>query len=96
MRLYVRVNSTSQPVSFRPRCAFGGKSGEATTILTPGGAMDGPSRRPAEQCRSEGAPSLGEVPSGGAGAFWLLLRFLYGPDTWLTGVRGHGGHFPAS
>ncbi len=36
--------------------------------------MDGPSRRPTEQCRSEGTPSLGEVPSGGARAFCLLLR----------------------
>jgi len=37
------------------------------------------------------------VPSGGAKTFWLLLgRLLYGPDTWLTGVRGHGGHFLAS
>ena len=41
-------------------------------------------------------PSLGEAPSGGAQTFWLLLgRLLYGPDTWLTGVRGHGGHFSA-
>ncbi len=30
---------------------------------------------PTEQCRSEGTPSLGEVPSGGAKAFCLLLRF---------------------
>ena len=30
---------------------------------------------PTEQCRSEGTPSLGEVPSGGARAFCLLLRF---------------------
>ncbi|MNE79501.1 hypothetical protein D3C80_1759930 [compost metagenome] len=30
---------------------------------------------PTEQCRSEGTPSLGEVPSGGAEAFCLLLRF---------------------
>lgn len=37
MLLYVRVNRTLQPVSIRPRCAFGDKSGEATTILTPGG-----------------------------------------------------------
>ncbi len=37
--------------------------------------MDGPSRRPTEQCRSEGTPSLGEVPSGGAKALWLLSRF---------------------
>ena len=28
---------------------------------------------PTEQCRSEGTPSLGEVPSGGAERFWLLL-----------------------
>nr|BFE97392.1 hypothetical protein GCM10020185_79280 [Pseudomonas brassicacearum subsp. brassicacearum] len=28
---------------------------------------------PTEQCRSEGTPSLGEVPSGGAEAFWLLF-----------------------
>ncbi|MCK6254592.1 hypothetical protein, partial [Pseudomonas fragi] len=25
-----------------------------------------------------------------------FLKDLYGPDTWLTGVRGHGGHFSAS
>ncbi len=37
--------------------------------------MDGPSRRPTEQCRSEGMPSPSEAPSGGAKAFWLLLRF---------------------
>ena len=30
---------------------------------------------PTEQCRSEGTPSLGEVPSGGAEALWLLSRF---------------------
>ena len=29
-----------------------------------------------EQCRSEGTPSLGEVPSGGAQTFWLLLGRL--------------------
>ena len=28
---------------------------------------------PTEQCRSEGTPSLGEVPSGGAQRFWLLF-----------------------
>ncbi len=33
---------------------------------------------------------LGRRPFG---YFWA---FLYGPDTWLTGVRGHGGHFSAS
>ncbi len=38
--------------------------------------MDGPSRRPTEQCRSEGTPSLGEVPSGGAERFWLLLALF--------------------
>jgi len=37
--------------------------------------MDGPLRRPTEQCRSEGTPSLGEVPSGGARALWLLWGF---------------------
>ena len=37
MRLCVQVNSTARPVSFRPRYAFSGKTGEATTILTPGG-----------------------------------------------------------
>ncbi|TNF82980.1 hypothetical protein FGE05_11785 [Pseudomonas sp. ICMP22404] len=31
---------------------------------------------PTEQCRSEGTPSLGEVPSGGAKTFWLLLGRL--------------------
>ena len=36
MRLCVQVNSTARPVSFRPRYAFLGKTGEATTILTPG------------------------------------------------------------
>ncbi len=36
MRLCVQVNSTARPVSFRPRYAFFGKTGEATTILTPG------------------------------------------------------------
>lgn len=36
MRLCVQVNNTARPVSFRPRCAFLGKFGEATTILTPG------------------------------------------------------------
>jgi hypothetical protein len=30
------MNNTARPVSFRPRCAFLGKTGEATTILTPG------------------------------------------------------------
>ena len=30
---------------------------------------------PTEQGRSEGMPSLGEAPSGGAGALWLLSRF---------------------
>jgi hypothetical protein len=30
---------------------------------------------PTEQCLRSGTPSLGEVPSGGAKAFWLLLRF---------------------
>lgn len=36
MRLCVQVNSTARSVSFRPRYAFLGKTGEATTILTPG------------------------------------------------------------
>jgi hypothetical protein len=36
MRLCVPVNSTARTVSFRPRSAFLGKFGEATTILTPG------------------------------------------------------------
>jgi len=36
MRLCVQVNSTARPVSFRPRYAFAGKTGETTTILTPG------------------------------------------------------------
>jgi hypothetical protein len=40
MRLYVQVNSTARPVSFRPRYAFLGKTGEATTILTPGAIDD--------------------------------------------------------
>ncbi|KGU83720.1 hypothetical protein N005_18080 [Pseudomonas mediterranea CFBP 5447] len=31
---------------------------------------------PTEQCRSEGTPRLGEVPSGGAQPFWLLLGRL--------------------
>ena len=39
--------------------------------------------------RSEGR-TMGRGPFG---SFWVLL---YGPDTWLTGVRGHGGHFSAS
>jgi len=53
MRLCVRVNSTSQAVSFRPRCAFGGKSGEATTILTPGAW---PSAAKPASCRFTHAP----------------------------------------
>ncbi|MHC8338757.1 DUF3885 domain-containing protein [Pseudomonas sp. HLT2-19-2] len=40
MRLCVQVNSTARPVSFRPRYAFSGKFGEATTILTPGAYDD--------------------------------------------------------
>ncbi|WP_218585471.1 hypothetical protein, partial [Pseudomonas sp. R5(2019)] len=39
MRLCVQVNSTARPVSFRPRYAFSGKTGEATTILTPGAVL---------------------------------------------------------
>src|SRR5471032_2722498 len=38
--------------------------------------MDGPSRRPTDSSRSEGTPSLSEVPSGGAKTFWLLLGRL--------------------
>src|SRR5450830_1643730 len=37
--------------------------------------MDGPSRRPTDSSRSEGTPSLSEVPSGGARALWLLWGF---------------------
>src|SRR5476649_2138575 len=37
--------------------------------------MDGPSRRPTDSSRSEGTPSPGEVPSGGARALWLLWGF---------------------
>src|SRR3989344_408722 len=37
--------------------------------------MDGPSRRPTEQCRSEGMPSLSEAPSGGAKPFAYFLAF---------------------
>src|SRR5471032_3190206 len=37
--------------------------------------MDGPSRRPTDSRRSEGTPSLSEVPSGGARALWLLWGF---------------------
>src|SRR5471032_261281 len=37
--------------------------------------MDGPSRRPTDSSRSEGTPSLGEVPSCGARALWLLWGF---------------------
>ncbi|SPF10914.1 hypothetical protein PSCFBP3800_00853 [Pseudomonas syringae group genomosp. 3] len=36
MQLCVQANSTARSVSFRPRYAFLGKTGEATTILTPG------------------------------------------------------------
>jgi hypothetical protein len=39
MRLYVQMNNTARPVSFRPRYAFSGKIGEATTILTPGATL---------------------------------------------------------
>src|SRR5471032_532616 len=38
--------------------------------------MDGPSRRPTDSSRSEGTPSLSEVPSGGSKTFWLLLGRL--------------------
>jgi hypothetical protein len=31
---------------------------------------------PTEQGRSEGMPSLGEAPSGGAERFWLLLALF--------------------
>ena len=34
--------------------------------------MDGPSRRPTEQCLRSGMPSPSEAPSGGAEALWLL------------------------
>jgi hypothetical protein len=37
--------------------------------------MDGPLRRPTDSSLRSGTPSLGEVPSGGARAFCLLLRF---------------------
>src|SRR3989344_4398321 len=37
--------------------------------------MDGPSRRPTEQCRREGMPSHSEAPSGGAKPFAYFLVF---------------------
>src|SRR5471030_1192968 len=37
--------------------------------------MDGPSRRPTDSSLRSGTPSLGEVPSGGARALWLLWGF---------------------
>ena len=37
--------------------------------------MDGAWRRPTDSSLRSGTPSLGEVPSGGARAFCLLLRF---------------------
>ncbi|WP_232923810.1 hypothetical protein, partial [Pseudomonas synxantha] len=42
------------------------------------------------------------IHSCGNGHYWFrfysgsLLKSVYGPDTWLTGVRGHGGHFAAN
>ncbi|AEA70488.1 Hypothetical protein PSEBR_m1288 [Pseudomonas brassicacearum subsp. brassicacearum NFM421] len=54
-------------------------------------AMDGPSRRPTEQCRREGTPSLGEVPSGGARAFCLLLT---GPASGLLKSEPPSGRNP--
>ncbi len=58
-----------------------------------------PSRRPPNHCWIAGTPRLGEVPSGGSPAsdtrspLVTLGLFFYGPGTWLTGVRGQGGHF---
>ncbi|MBD0678408.1 hypothetical protein CGA21_07050 [Pseudomonas sp. PSB11] len=40
--------------------------------------MDGPSRRPTEQCRREGMPSPSEAPSGGAKPFASFLAFEKG------------------
>ncbi|MBD0682866.1 hypothetical protein CGA21_30010 [Pseudomonas sp. PSB11] len=37
--------------------------------------MDGPSRRPTEQCRREGMPSPSEAPSGGAKPFAYFSAF---------------------
>ncbi|MDT3237598.1 aminoacyl-tRNA hydrolase, partial [Pseudomonas syringae group genomosp. 3] len=44
--------STARPVSFRPRFTFLGKTGEATTILTPG-ASDGVIVLKAQQYRTQ-------------------------------------------
>jgi hypothetical protein len=41
-------------------------------------------RRRSEGTGTKSRPSLSQM-------VWLLCR-MYGPDTWLTGVRGHGGH----
>ena len=49
MRLYVQMNNTARPVSFRPRYAFSGKIGEATTILTPGDIIEWSKPLPPEQ-----------------------------------------------
>jgi hypothetical protein len=37
--------------------------------------MDGPLRRPTDSSLRSGTPSLGEVPSVGARALWLLWGF---------------------
>ncbi len=52
---------------------------------------DGPSRRPTEQCLRSGMPSLGEAPSGGAGAFCLLLT---GPASGLLKSEPPSGRNP--
>src|SRR5471030_3137898 len=55
--------------------------------------MDGPSRRPTDSSRSEGTPSLSEVPSGGARALWLLWGFSK-----VTRRKGgtQNGHHPTN
>jgi len=53
--------------------------------------MDGPLRRPTDSSRREGTPSLGEVPSGGARAFCLLLT---GPASGLLKSEPPSGRNP--
>lgn len=66
MRLCVQVNSTARPVSFRPRYVFLGKTGEATTILTPGDVIQ--SLRPEARNRLNAILMSGMFAGGAAGS----------------------------
>jgi len=84
MRLCVQVNSTARPVSFRPRYAFAGKTGETTTILTPGAYSGSQARSLNWQRRVEGSLRGKDAQSWPGGGVGERFRDFYGWVIFIT------------